>query len=287
MYRLPALMLFLFVISSKVSGQERNVDYKLYHTKVGKEVTIDELVLHILPRQVLIFGEQHDDSIGHLLELEIYKKLYSRFGKRTLLSLEMFERDVQSVMNEYLQHLISEKNFVKESRAWANYKDYRGLIEYAKDNGLSVVAANTPARYVNRVTREGLQALERLSKDALRQYLPPLPIDTLTGNYHDRFMEVMGGHDIPGMNMYQSQNLWDATMAWSIYKATKQAKDAVVFQINGRFHSDYHSGLGERLRQSYKKDVLTISCIPVENIDQPDWTEYHNVADFVILTLKP
>ncbi len=118
------------------------------------------------PGQVLIFGEQHDDSIGHLLERNIFAALNGRFGRELILSMEMFHRDVQYIVNEYLAGQISEKNFIKEARAWDTYKtDYRTTVELAKEKQLKVIAANAPSRYTNLVTRKGLEALNGLDKE--------------------------------------------------------------------------------------------------------------------------
>ncbi|GAA4317592.1 hypothetical protein GCM10023143_29760 [Compostibacter hankyongensis] len=196
--------------------------------------------------------------------------------------MEMFERDVQPVLDEYLKDIISEKNFRSEARAWDNYADYRPLIERAKDHHIPVIAANAPARYVNLVARKGLTALYRLDRSA-RQWIGPLPIDTLSGPYAQKFLEAMGGHVMPGMHLYESQNLWDATMAYSIKKALKRHRRATVLQLNGRFHSDDHTGLAERLRR-LRRPLLTISCFRAEDFDQPSWDTYKTLADFVILT---
>jgi uncharacterized iron-regulated protein len=236
--------------------------------------------------QILIFGEQHDDSIGHVLEMRIFEQMHSRFNGDVLLTLEMFERDVQFIINEYLDDIISEKNFKKEARAWNNYKDYQPMVEFAKANKVPVIAANAPARYTNLVTRKGLQALLQLSKETKKKYIAPLPIDTLTGTYYEKFLEAMGGHSMPGMNLYQSQNFWDATMSYSINQAMKQYKSATVLQVNGRFHSDFFTGLGERLRNVYKKKVSTISCFGSDDFDNPNWKQYEGQADFIIIT-KP
>jgi uncharacterized iron-regulated protein len=232
----------------------------------------------------LVFGEQHDDSTGHLLEQKIFEALYEK-DKNIVLSMEMFHRDVQYIVDEYLADIISEKNFIKEARAWDAYKtDYRPMIEFAKQKGLKVVAANAPSRYTNLVTRKGLQALNALSKEVKKNFIAPLPIDTLTGTYYNNFLETMGGHAVPGMYLYQSQNFWDATMSWSIAQALKQNKNAVVYMLNGRFHSDYHLGLAKRLIDDYRKTVVTISCFQASDFSNPDWKKYEPLADFVILT---
>jgi len=227
----------------------------------------------------VLFGEEHNDSIGHLLELDILRTMHQQHGNKLALSLEMFETDVQGIMDEYLAGWISEKNFKKESRSWNNYSDYRPLVEYARQQQLPVVCANAPARYTNMVTRNGLPALAQLPKATQKAYLPPLPVDTLTGAYYDQFLEVMGGHTVPNMHLYQSQNLWDACMSYSI---TRAMQHKVVLHMNGRFHSDRYLGTAYRvIQQNKKKKVYTISCFRGETYDA---AAHKPLADFVILT---
>ena len=95
---------------------------------------------------MVFFGEEHNDPTGHQLEIEILRMLHHKNGEKQALSMEMFETDVQLVLNEYLQNLIREKNFVKEARAWNNYTDYKPLIEYSREQGIQVIAANSPNR---------------------------------------------------------------------------------------------------------------------------------------------
>jgi uncharacterized iron-regulated protein len=274
----------LIVVSFHINAQTAGTDYKIYDTRLKKETTITAIAEGMQPGQVLVYGEQHDDSIGHLLERNLLEALYRKQGGNVILSLEMFHRDVQYILDEYLAGIISEKNFIKEARAWETYKtDYRPSVEFAKEKGLKVLAANTPSRYTNLVTRKGLQALNDLDKEVKKKYLAPLPVDTVAGKYYDQFLEAMGGHSMPGLNLFQSQNLWDATMAWSIADALKKNKRAVVLMFNGRFHSDFHLGMARRLEVDYKKKVITISSFSAA-LENPDWKVYEQQADYIILT---
>src|SRR6202000_2802958 len=116
------------------------------------------------------------------------------------------------------------------------------LIELAKDGHIPVIAANAPARYVNMANRLGLNGLTQLSAMA-KSYLPPLPVDTATGAYYDKFAEIMGGHAaLAGSGLYQAQNLWDATMGWSISRFYSTHHDYKIMQINGGFHSEEKLG---------------------------------------------
>ncbi len=265
-------------------AQDVTKHYKVYDVKNGKTTTIDAIVSDVKNANVLFFGEEHNDSIGHYLEAALFKKIAIAYPGKAALTMEMFHTDVQPVINEYLNGNISEKNFIKESRAWNNYKDYKAMIEYAKEHKLAVIGGNAAARYSNAVTRGGLEILDQLPANS-QQFIAPLPIDTATGRYYDKFIETLGGHSMGGMKVYQTQNFWDATMAWSIAKYAKKNKDRKIFQVNGRFHSDEKLGtLAKLKRYAPKLVILNISCFSAEDFDNPDWSKYAQLGDYIIVT---
>src|SRR5690606_38152495 len=122
--------------------------------------------------EVVFFGEEHNDSIAHILEYDLLKAMNERY-EGVALSMEMFVSDDQLVLDEYLAGIITERNLMKDAVLWGNYHDYHPLVEYAKAHGIPVLAANAPSRYTNRVTREGLASLRTLNKYA-RSLLAPL-----------------------------------------------------------------------------------------------------------------
>lgn len=257
--------------------------YKVYNTKKQKTISLEELVNELKNVDVLFFGEDHNDSTGHFLEMTIFRKMQESYPK-TALTMEMFHTDIQTVINEYLAGCISERNFIKEARAWNNYDDYKPLIEYAKANKLNVIGGNAAARYSNMVTLGGLESLKSLPSSSIA-FLPPLPIDTATGRYYEKFTETLGGHHMGNMKIYQTQNFWDATMAWSIARFLKQNKGYKVLQLNGRFHSDEKLGTVAQLKiMSPKLTTGNISCFSAEDFSNPDWTKYKDLGDYIILT---
>ncbi|SDC29738.1 ChaN family lipoprotein [Pedobacter soli] len=282
------MKILLIIISlglcGKLYAQDINSHYKIFDTRKQKTISLDDLITDMDRADVLFFGEDHNDSVGHYLEAEIFKKLSNRYPQKAALSLEMFHTDVQPVVNEYLAGLISEKNFIKEGRAWGNYKDYKPLVEQAKQQKLPVIAANAAARYSNAVTMNGLKALDNLPKSSLN-FLPPLPIDTAQGRYYDKFTETLGGHNMGSMKIYQTQNLWDATMAWSIGKFAKLNKGFKILQLNGRFHSDEKLGTLAKLAQANPKlKILNISSFSDQSFTNPDWEKFKNLGDYIIIT---
>jgi uncharacterized iron-regulated protein len=259
--------------------------YKIYSSGKQKLVTVDEVVNDMANADVLFFGEEHNDSTGHYLEYVLFKKLAEKYPQKIALSMEMFETDCQNVLNEYLAGFIREKNFITEARAWHNYNDYRPLIEFAKAGIISVVAANAPARYTNMVNRLGLNSLQQLSATG-KAYLPPLPVDTATGAYYDKFVQIMGGHGgMPGMQMYQAQNLWDASMGWSIARFYKAHPYFKIMQLNGGFHSEEKLGAVAQLkRYAPGVKVINIAAYSDDSFENPDWAKFSKNGDFIILT---
>lgn len=277
------LLLISAILPSLLFAQETTSGYKIYDVKNKKITTLDELVKNIKNVDVLFFGEEHNDSTGHVLETEILKKMAEAYPG-TALTMEMFSTDVQPVINEYLLSLISEKNFIKEARAWNNYKDYKPLIEFAKINKSDVTGANASTRYSNAVTYSGLQKLNEFPALS-KSFLPPLPIDTATGRYYEKFRETLGGHDMGNMKIFQTQNLWDATMAWSIAKYAKSHPKSKILQINGRFHSDEKMGTIAQLKKYAPKLVTAnISCFSAADYDAPEWKNYSVLGDYIIVT---
>jgi len=266
------------------SAQDMSQHYKVYDVKKQKIVTLDDIVTDLGKANVLFFGEEHNDSTGHYLEATLFKKIADAYPGKATLTMEMFHTDVQPVINEYLKGIISEKNFIKEARAWNNYKDYKPMIELAKLNKLDVIGGNAAARYSNAVTRSGLEILNQLPESS-KQFIAPLPIDTATGRYNDKFIETLGGHSMGGMKVYQTQNFWDATMAWSIAKYAKSNTDKKIFQVNGRFHSDEKLGTLAKLKKyAPKLKILNISSFSAEDFAQPDWNKYKDLGDYIIVT---
>ncbi|HEY0244308.1 MAG TPA: ChaN family lipoprotein [Mucilaginibacter sp.] len=259
--------------------------YKIYSTAKQKTVAVDDIIKDMANADILFFGEEHNDSTGHYLEYTLFNKLAEKYPGKTALSMEMFETDCQTVLNEYLKGFIREKSLITDARTWPNYKDYRPLIELAKANHLPVNAANAPSRYTHMVSAGGLGSLQELDVIG-KSYLPPLPIDTAKGPYYEKFVNIMGGHGaMGGMQMYQAQNLWDATMGWSIAKFYKQHKDYKILQINGGFHSEEKLGAIAQLKEYAPKiRVLNIAAYADDSFDNPDWSKFKQMGDYIILT---
>jgi uncharacterized iron-regulated protein len=266
-------------------------NYRIYD-KQGNASSLEKIIESLKDADVVFLGENHDDATAHYLQNEIFRRAFEKHGKERAiaLSLEMFERDVQTVVDEYLKDLISENHFLLSARAWGNYKtDYKPLVDFAKTNKLEVIAANAPRRYVNMVSRSGRESLNQLSPEA-RRWLAPLPYGEASDAYAKKFNALMGQNSdsmtpvkhSPALN---AQALWDATMAFSIAEYLKRAKNPLVVHLNGAFHTENRLGTPEHLlKYAPKTRFLVVTMRYEENFTDFDKTKHTDSGDFVILT---
>ncbi|HEX8500658.1 MAG TPA: ChaN family lipoprotein [Pyrinomonadaceae bacterium] len=299
--RLASILLFAGLAAQLAAAQGAPAPhYRAFDSK-GQPVTLESIVEALGGADVLFVGETHDNAVAHLLEAELLRLADERHGaasarrRPVALSLEMFEADVQTVLDEYLAGLISERHFLLSSRPWRNYEtDYRPLVEYARAHRLPVIAANAPARYVSRVSSQGPDSLRALSKDVVRSWLPPLPFPPASAGYAAKFNRFMSGgapaapaqagaHG--GTHLLDAQTLRDATMAYRIAEFLKRGRDPLVVQVNGTFHSEERLGVPEQLaRYRPKARAVVVTIVPAEGFPDFDAARLGRLGDFVIIT---
>lgn len=195
------LLTMLFPLGPARLGAQ-DLDYSQHFrvfTGRGEPATLEDIVRAMPAADVVFVGETHTDPAGHWVEAELLRGALGsvRAGEESgalrpvALSLEMFERDVQSIVDEYLRDLITEDQFRRSARPWDYYEtDYRPMVEMAKAVGAAVIAANAPRRYVNRVTRLGRDALYDLPPRS-RTVLPPLPYPQPSETYRAEWLALM------------------------------------------------------------------------------------------------
>jgi uncharacterized iron-regulated protein len=259
----------------------------------GRMVNNSRLLDEMSRADVIFFGEFHDDSATHAAQLQLLSALSQR-RNNWVLSLEMFERDVQPGLNSYLAGATSEADFLANARPWPRYSsDYRSLVEFARTHNRPVIAANIPRPLASEVSRRGLSAMDSLPAAQRAHVAAELycPLDA----YYERFAREMPAHgsgdpaDTAAARAiveryYQAQCVKDETMAESIVVALRRAgSGAVVIHMNGAFHSDYRQGTVQRvLRRDAALRVLVLTAVP-GNAPANAATSVHRAkADFVI-----
>lgn len=268
--------LFALLICHIVWAQNK-MPYRIFDQN-GKEMTYRKWLKTSAESDVVLFGEYHDNSVIHWLQLEFTKDLAQK--KALVLGAEMIEADNQQQMNRYLNGEINQKAFDTLARLWPNYKtDYKPLVDFAKENKIPFIACNVPRRFAGMVYKNGLEVLQKLS-DEEQTWMAPLPIAydaTLPG--YVKMVQDMGGHG--GQNMPKAQAIKDATMAYFI---TKNLREASVFiHFNGTYHSDNFEGIYWYLKkQNPQMKVTTIAAVSQKDISILE-RQHYNKADFILV----
>ncbi len=242
-------------------------------TATGDTLTVAEAAQKLLEYDVVFFGEYHDNAILHHMEINLLKAMHEK-DPNLVVSMEMFERDVQTELSLYTQGITVEKFFLENTRPWSNYEtDYRPVVEFAKENQLPVIAANVPRDLAAKVSRGGMDAFDGFNlkekQNSARKLTAP------DDEYKKRFMETMSGgmHPMGKLNMdylYLAQCLKDDTMAESVANFLERFPDKKVIHFNGDFHSNSHLGTVSRLeaiKPGIKIAVITPAVKPLESQD--------------------
>ncbi len=234
--------LTVFILQFSLLTAQEAKHFQFYNQK-GKEVKFDKMVNDLSTYDIVLFGEHHNNSINHWLQLQLTKALHEKKKSNLVLGAEMFERDNQSQLNDYLSGKLSEKVLKDSMRLWNNFNtDYKPLVDFAKDKKLNFIATNIPRRYASIVAKKGLDSLNTVTSKE-KTYMMKLPIEvTLDTPGYPEMLEMMGDHAGPNaMNFVAAQAVKDATMAESIYQNFKAGQLHLHYQ--GDFHSKQYGGI--------------------------------------------
>lgn len=236
-------------------GTFADVPLTLTDTTTDKVISVDDMVTKLNGYDGIFLGEFHDSQPVHDTELAVLQQLYAQHGDKLVLSMEMFERDVQPVVNDYLAGKITEEEFLKNSRPWPQYMmAYKPLIEFAKAHKIPVLAGNIPRYLAADYAKSG--TLDSIPADK-KQYLPRVH-KAGSKAYEDKFAATMMAMNHAGVgmqvpperihNMFMAQCLKDDTMAESISDYMAAHPGVVIYHVQGEFHGESRLGVVEKLQ---------------------------------------
>jgi uncharacterized iron-regulated protein len=251
---------FVLIFALIASAQEKS-PYQFYTSK-GKKADYGDVLKAAAGADVVFFGELHNNSVVHWLQLELTKDLAQK--KPLVLGAEMIEADNQQILDRYLAGGITQKALDTLARLWPNYKtDYKPLVDLAKEKRFRFIATNIPRVYASAVYKNGFEALEPLLIEQ-KQFIAPLPIayDANLPGYK-AMLAMAGGHG--GDNLPKAQAVKDATMAWFISKAFTPG--SIFVHYNGSYHSDNNEGIIWYLRRLQPNlKIMAIAAVQQQDI---------------------
>ena len=261
-------LLFAFAVLCISGIKAQQFDAYKFYNKKGKAVKAEKIVKQLSDYDVVLFGELHNNSIVHWLQLKFTEALYQQNNNQLILGAEMFERDNQPQLDRYLSGKLDPKSMKDSVRLWNNYiTDYKPLLDFAKAKNLKFIAGNIPRKYASQVAKQGLESLKMLDTKE-KTYMAALPIKvTLDTPGYKEMKTMMGDHadDLKVMNFISAQAVKDATMAESILKNLEPGKTFIHY--NGNYHSKEYGGIYWYLKQ--RNPNLKIAVISVFESETP------------------
>jgi uncharacterized iron-regulated protein len=254
------------VISKEIAHSENGQQYSLNVQPLGvearKAMDFTEIIDNIADKKVVYVGELHQQYQDHKLQLMVIRELFNRDPKLAI-GMEMFPRSAQDALDRYIHDEIDEKEFLKKSgyfNVWGfDYRLYREILHYARQNKIRVVGLNIEKEKVSKVSRDGgFSSLNREEKASI-----PLDRDLAMPYYRERLSAVFSMHPNRGdtrpfANFLQAQAIWDETMAESIvnYLTEHPADKMVVLAGNG--HVIKENAIPPRVKRRMEVDQSII-----------------------------
>jgi uncharacterized iron-regulated protein len=235
---------------------------------------LHQVLADVDDRRVVFVGETHTRYDHHLVQLEVLKFLHRRHGD-VAVGVEWFQYPFQAHIDDYLAGRITEAEMLERTgyfERWRfDYRLYRPIVEYAKANGLPLLALNAPAELTRRIGDVGMAALS----DALRAQLPR-EYDRSDVAYEARLRVFFEQHPAGSRrfeNFLDVMLTWDETMAEQAAKYLGEHPGRRMVIMAGSGHVAYRSGIPNRLERRIGEpgSVLLVDWEPLEDTAAADY----------------
>ncbi len=220
----------------------------------------DEILEDLKSATFVYLGEIHNRPGDRTGQIEILAALQQEALRndrpKLAISLEMFQRPFQPLLDAYLAGEIDEETLVRESEyetRWSfPWESYAPILHFARANRIPVLAANTPTEILHKVARQGLESLD--GDDFL--YVPPRDeIRVDNDSYRAQLLGAFGRHGVTASTsdtferFFAAQVTWDETMAEAIADFHRQNPDHRIVSISGLGHVSYGYGIPDRVKR--------------------------------------
>ena len=239
----------------------------------GAVISFEELMESLEDARVVYIGERHTDPVHHSIQLRIVGALWGKHPDLSI-GMEMFDRTYQPVLDMWSAGKLDEKQFVKRSHWYANWRYdfdlYRDILVFAKENHVPVVALNIPFHIPRKIAAGGVDSL--MEDD--RKHLPE-NIDTGIQAHRDYVEKVFQEHLGSGMEdfepFYEAQCVWEDVMAESVANRFGNGPIAV---LAGNGHIVRKFGIPDRAYARKAEPFKTVYLAPAGESVDSDYADY-------------
>ena len=227
--------------------------------------SLPEIIPKLAAHRTVFVGEVHTSYADHLNQLAVIKGLHSHWKQNTSIGLEMVQQPYQAYLDDYIAGKISEYEMllgIQWYDRWVyDFRLYRPIFKYARDNHIPLVALNIPRELTRRITQVGIKGLSERQRKQL-----PAFIDRSNKNYIKRISNVFGRHSktmSKGLNKFLDAQLgWDEGMAYAAARYLKKHPQKRMLILAGGGHVIGGEGIPGRLdRMIQSKSAIVLNNV--------------------------
>jgi uncharacterized iron-regulated protein len=240
--------------------------------------TLPQLVAKLAGERVVYVGETHTALADHQVQLEVLRAMAAQPGELAV-GVEWFQHPFQPVLDDYLAGRIDEAELLRRSEYYErwrfDYRLYRPIMQFARDNGIPVLALNAPRELTRAISSVGIDGL-----DAEQRANLPDGYDFDDSAYADKLRQVFlqhAGGSGDFRRFLEVQLTWDERMAQGAAEYLNGSPERRILVLAGRGHIAGRGGIPNRVTRRTGLHGATIATY------DPSGSLF-NETDYLVLT---
>jgi len=257
---LVLLPLFAFGRGTDLPAPQSLPDHVL-RVSDHKILTLDGILEDLKSVRLVFVGELHDEPRHHQAQLAVISALHEA-GITVAVGLEMFQKDSQEILHQWVAGTLDEKAFQKTydnnwGYPWPLYSD---IFWHARQNRIPMIGLNVSPDITRQVARKGFASL---SEEQIGQM--PEVTCRVDAAYMAFIRRSFGMHGHQGKRFVffcEAQMVWDTAMAANLLAFLNSHSNHTVVVLAGNGHAWRH-GIPEQItRQSNVSHRIILPAIP-------------------------
>lgn len=264
-------ILLLKIGDKKLKDKTINVSAgKIYSAREGSHISFQKMIKEMKESEFIYVGETHNSLPMHDIQSKIIQALYEQ-DRNLSIGLEMFPVSFQEALNKWSMAILSQDEFIRESRWYVNWNFnfgfYEKIFKLAKNNKIPLYALNAPRAIIRKIRMKGWSKLSEDEKKAV-----PKPdvsheehrvlIRTIFESMELPHQMKGGDLDMVFEGLYRAQSAWDEVMAFNALQSREREGRKMVVLV-GSGHLLYNLGINRRAYEKNRLPLKTVICVVI------------------------
>lgn len=264
-------ILLLKIGDKKLKDKTINVSAgKIYSAREGSHISFQKMIKEMKESEFIYVGETHNSLPMHDIQSKIIQALYEQ-DRNLSIGLEMFPVSFQEALNKWSMAILSQDEFIRESRWYVNWNFnfgfYEKIFKLAKNNKIPLYALNAPRAIIGKIRMKGWGKLSEDEKKAV-----PKPdvsheehrvlIRTIFESMELPHQMKGGGLDMAFEGLYRAQSAWDEVMAFNALQS-REIEGRKMVVLAGSGHLLYNLGINRRAYEKNRLPLKTVICVVI------------------------